>query len=69
MWVAAPANNRIRAYDLATGARKRSHEIVLVPNHGSKKLEAGGIWSDGHYRYVGDRSSGEIQIYCLTDCN
>ena len=50
-------------------ARKRSHEIVLVPNHGSKKLEAGGIWSDGHYMYVGDRSSGEIQIYCLTDCN
>ena len=69
MWVAAPANNRIRAYNLETGARERSHEIVLEPNHGSKQLEAGGIWSDGTYMYVGDRSSGEIQIYCLTGCN
>ena len=44
MWVAAPANNRIRAYDLATGARKRSHEIVLVPNHRTALLRSSYRW-------------------------
>ena len=69
LWVAAPAENRIRAYDLDTGARKPSHEIVLVPQGTSSKVEVGGIWSDGQSMYVANRSSGEIQIYCLTSCN
>ena len=70
MWVANnssdhPNNDKIYAYNLATGVRESDKDFDTLNDAGNNFAQ--GIWSDGTTMWVADTADGKIYAYNLAD--
>ena len=63
MWVLSDGQDKLSAYDLVSGTRKRSQDIQLHSWNGSPQ----GIWSDGNIMWVADWDDTKLYAYNLDD--
>ena len=63
MWVVDTGDEKLYAYDLATGARQSDRDIDTLDNAGNN--DPRGMWSDGATVWVADDTDDKLYAYEL----